>query len=290
MIATSSTPMTRWYRRAASRNSVWRTRRAAWSRAASAVSRGSGPSDASDPLEVEGGRGHGRDCTGVRLAGPCLIVRAPPVDSPGDVRTVHPAAADARDRRDLRGRGPVRRPGGRFNVAPTDEAAVVVQRDDQRAVVGYRWGLIPGWADDPRMRRARSTPAPRPSRPARCSATRSAAGGASSPSTASTSGCARARRASRCGSTTRGAAARAGRPVDRAPGPRAGSGTGRSRSSRRRRTRSWRPSTTGCRSSCRRRLGRAGSIPTTREPGELRALLEPSRRRRRSTPTRSRRW
>ena len=42
-------------------------------------------------------------------------------------------------------------PGGRFNVAPTDPAAVVVQRDDRRAVVGYRWGLIPGWADDPRM-------------------------------------------------------------------------------------------------------------------------------------------
>ena len=42
-------------------------------------------------------------------------------------------------------------PGGRFNVAPTDEAAVVVQRDDKRAVVGYRWGLIPGWADDPRI-------------------------------------------------------------------------------------------------------------------------------------------
>jgi putative SOS response-associated peptidase YedK len=42
-------------------------------------------------------------------------------------------------------------PGGRFNVAPTDEAAVVVQRDDRRAVVGYRWGLIPGWSDDPRI-------------------------------------------------------------------------------------------------------------------------------------------
>jgi len=41
--------------------------------------------------------------------------------------------------------------GGRYNVAPTDEAAVVVQRDDRRAVVGYRWGLIPGWADDPRI-------------------------------------------------------------------------------------------------------------------------------------------
>jgi putative SOS response-associated peptidase YedK len=41
-------------------------------------------------------------------------------------------------------------PRGRFNVAPTDEAAVVVQRDDRRAVVGYRWGLVPGWADHPR--------------------------------------------------------------------------------------------------------------------------------------------
>jgi putative SOS response-associated peptidase YedK len=42
-------------------------------------------------------------------------------------------------------------PGGRFNVAPTDEAAVVVQREERRAIVGYRWGLIPGWSDDPRI-------------------------------------------------------------------------------------------------------------------------------------------
>jgi putative SOS response-associated peptidase YedK len=41
-------------------------------------------------------------------------------------------------------------PRGRFNVAPTDEAAVVVQRDERRAVVGYHWGLVPGWADEPR--------------------------------------------------------------------------------------------------------------------------------------------
>jgi putative SOS response-associated peptidase YedK len=38
-------------------------------------------------------------------------------------------------------------PGGHFNVAPTDEAMVVVQRDDRRAVTGYRWGLIPHWAE-----------------------------------------------------------------------------------------------------------------------------------------------
>jgi putative SOS response-associated peptidase YedK len=38
-------------------------------------------------------------------------------------------------------------PGGRFNVAPTDPASVVVQREDRRAVVSYRWGLQPAWAD-----------------------------------------------------------------------------------------------------------------------------------------------
>jgi putative SOS response-associated peptidase YedK len=50
---------------------------------------------------------------------------------------------DAEDRVDA--------PGERYNVAPTDEAAVVVQRDDQRAVMAYRWGLIPHWADNRRV-------------------------------------------------------------------------------------------------------------------------------------------
>jgi putative SOS response-associated peptidase YedK len=40
-------------------------------------------------------------------------------------------------------------PGGRFNVAPTDPAYVVVERDDGRALVTYGWGLIPHWATDP---------------------------------------------------------------------------------------------------------------------------------------------
>jgi putative SOS response-associated peptidase YedK len=40
-------------------------------------------------------------------------------------------------------------PGGRFNLAPTDEAAVVVQRDDRRAITAYRWGLIPHWSETP---------------------------------------------------------------------------------------------------------------------------------------------
>ena len=37
--------------------------------------------------------------------------------------------------------------GPRFNVAPTDDAFVVVQRDERRAITAYRWGLIPHWAD-----------------------------------------------------------------------------------------------------------------------------------------------
>jgi putative SOS response-associated peptidase YedK len=45
-------------------------------------------------------------------------------------------------------------PGGRFNVAPTDEAAVVVERDGRRAVVRYRWGLVPSWVDPGRASRA----------------------------------------------------------------------------------------------------------------------------------------
>lgn len=48
---------------------------------------------------------------------------------------------DAEDRIDA--------PGGRFNLAPTDDAAVVVQREDSRAIVPYRWGLIPHWSDSP---------------------------------------------------------------------------------------------------------------------------------------------
>jgi putative SOS response-associated peptidase YedK len=39
-------------------------------------------------------------------------------------------------------------PGGRFNVAPTDPASVVVERDGRRALTTYRWGLVPHWASD----------------------------------------------------------------------------------------------------------------------------------------------
>jgi putative SOS response-associated peptidase YedK len=42
-------------------------------------------------------------------------------------------------------------PGGRFNIAPTDEAAVVVAREERRAVTAFRWGFIPHWADDARI-------------------------------------------------------------------------------------------------------------------------------------------
>ena len=42
-------------------------------------------------------------------------------------------------------------PGGRYNVAPTDEALVIVQRDERRALTSYRWGLIPHWAENARI-------------------------------------------------------------------------------------------------------------------------------------------
>ena len=48
-------------------------------------------------------------------------------------------------------------PGDRYNVAPTDPAAVVVERRPSveqpahRAVVLYRWGLIPHWADSAKV-------------------------------------------------------------------------------------------------------------------------------------------
>jgi putative SOS response-associated peptidase YedK len=38
--------------------------------------------------------------------------------------------------------------GARFNVAPTDDALVVVQRGERRAITAYRWGLVPHWSDD----------------------------------------------------------------------------------------------------------------------------------------------
>jgi putative SOS response-associated peptidase YedK len=42
-------------------------------------------------------------------------------------------------------------PGPRYNVAPTDDALVVVQRAERRAILAYRWGLIPHWADAARV-------------------------------------------------------------------------------------------------------------------------------------------
>jgi putative SOS response-associated peptidase YedK len=50
---------------------------------------------------------------------------------------------DAEDLADL--------PPGRYNVAPTDPTSVVVERDERRVVTAYRWGLVPHWAEDPRV-------------------------------------------------------------------------------------------------------------------------------------------
>lgn len=38
--------------------------------------------------------------------------------------------------------------GARYNVAPTDDAYVIVERVDRRAVTAYRWGLVPHWSTD----------------------------------------------------------------------------------------------------------------------------------------------
>jgi putative SOS response-associated peptidase YedK len=37
----------------------------------------------------------------------------------------------------------------RYNLAPTDEALVVVERPDRRGITAYRWGLVPHWEHAP---------------------------------------------------------------------------------------------------------------------------------------------
>jgi len=56
----------------------------------------------------------------------------------------------------------------RYNIAPTQEVAAVLEEDEERKLEMLRWGLIPSWADDPavgnRMINARSeTAAEKPS-------------------------------------------------------------------------------------------------------------------------------
>ena len=45
--------------------------------------------------------------------------------------------------------GPLPEVPTRFNVAPTQEVAAVLEEDEQRKLEMLRWGLIPSWADDP---------------------------------------------------------------------------------------------------------------------------------------------
>lgn len=47
---------------------------------------------------------------------------------------------------ELRDREAVHDLGPRYNVAPTQPLAVVVQRDDGRFVEVHRWGLVPAWS------------------------------------------------------------------------------------------------------------------------------------------------
>ena len=40
-------------------------------------------------------------------------------------------------------------PGPSYNIAPTQDVAVVVQREEGNSLEKMRWGLIPFWAKDP---------------------------------------------------------------------------------------------------------------------------------------------
>ena len=168
-------------------------------------------------------------------------------------------------------------PGGHYNVAPTDEAAVVVQRDERRAVTAYRWGLIPHWATDAkvgsRMFNARAE-------------------------TITTSPAFRdAFARKRClvpvdsfyewkrEGTVRQPYRVVRRDGRRSPWPacgRAGAtppprrSAGPSRSSRPRRTRRWPTCTTGCRSSSTEDAWDRWLDPSPRGPGELLGLLVPN--------------
>ncbi|HEY3522636.1 MAG TPA: SOS response-associated peptidase [Candidatus Limnocylindrales bacterium] len=48
--------------------------------------------------------------------------------------------------------------GPRFNVAPTDPAFVVAQRDERRAILAWSWGLVPHWAAEAAPRTGRRSP------------------------------------------------------------------------------------------------------------------------------------
>ena len=61
--------------------------------------------------------------------------------SPADLAAVF--GAEPPD--DLEGAGP------RYNVAPTDDVLAVRERDGHRRVEALHWGLVPWWADDPKV-------------------------------------------------------------------------------------------------------------------------------------------
>ena len=126
-----------------------------------AASRGSGPSWASVARRSNGGGGavtiatvqeaDGPGPDPNRLCSPAMCGRFTQQRPTSEIAAIFEAEDLVDD------------PGGRFNVAPTDEAAVVVQRDDRRAVVGYRWGLSRAGPTTRGSGRGCSTPAPRPS-------------------------------------------------------------------------------------------------------------------------------
>jgi putative SOS response-associated peptidase YedK len=63
--------------------------------------------------------------------------------------TLESAGVEIRDEFDL-ATWPADR-GPRYNIAPTQEVAAIVHADGDRQLVWPRWGLVPAWADDPRI-------------------------------------------------------------------------------------------------------------------------------------------
>src|SRR4029079_1578008 len=133
----SSKPTTRWYVASASPKSPASRRDAPGERGAAPASRLSGPVTC---RSTAGGPPWGSSIAGT-IQDRCVDLpivcgrfsQERPASELAEIFAADPLAEEL---------------GTRWNVAQTEEAFVVVQRAERRAVVAYRWGLIPHWADN----------------------------------------------------------------------------------------------------------------------------------------------
>lgn len=75
-----------------------------------------------------------------RVASPPVCGRFVSTSSPADLAAYFGAGGDGPDD-----------PGPRYNVAPTDDVLVVHADGGARRIDAFHWGLVPGWADDPKV-------------------------------------------------------------------------------------------------------------------------------------------